>query len=108
MRTTVTLPDDLAEHVDDVRSSPDDSDAQAIRDCIERSMQLDGCERELQTAKARVADLERQLMTANQRIDSANDLVRAVEREQSLEERRARAGLATRARWWLIGMDDGD
>lgn len=108
MRTTVSLPDDLAEHVDDVRASADDSDAQAIRDCVRRSQQLAECRRERDAARAQVDELRSQLMHANQRIDAANEIVAWAESERSLEERRARAGLATRAKWWLFGMDDGD
>ena len=86
MRTTVTLSDELAAHVDEIRPSADDSDAEAMRECVRRSQRLDEVEAELQAVQddldskqARVDDLQRQLMAANQRIDTTNELVERVE-----------------------------
>lgn len=105
MRTTVTLNDDLAEHVDAVRPSPDESDAEAVRECIRRSQELDGC-------RERVRDLEQELERARrekrlilEQRDEHSQLVQAVEREQSLAEERAQAGAVTRAKWWLFGRE---
>ena len=39
-------------------------------------------------------------------VDVTNELVAAVEREQTLSEKKAKAGIVTRAKWWLVGMDD--
>ncbi|WP_227380229.1 hypothetical protein [Haladaptatus halobius] len=44
-------------------------------------------------------------MAANSRIDASNELVERVEEEQSLARRKAEAGLVTRAKWTLFGMD---
>jgi|APHM01.1.fsa_nt_gi hypothetical protein len=41
MRTTVTLDDAQSEYVDDLRESADASDAQAVRNAINRAMELD-------------------------------------------------------------------
>jgi len=35
-----------------------------------------------------------------------SQLVAAVERERTLEEERAQAGVVTRAKWWLFGRDE--
>jgi len=114
MRTTVALNDDLAAHVDAQRPSNDASDAEALRECVRRSKRLDDVEAtiadlegELQRAEARADDLQRQLAAANSRIDVTNELVAAVEREQTLSEKKAKAGIVTRAKWWFVGMDDG-
>lgn len=103
MRTTVTLDEDLADHVEDIREA-DDSDAQAIRRCVRRSRRLEECEKDRDAARAQVDELRSQLMAANHRIDAANELVEYVETEQSYRE----AGLMTRAKWWLLGMNKED
>jgi hypothetical protein len=107
MRTTVTLGDELAAHVDDVRASPDESDAAAVRACVERSQRLGEC-------RDRVAELERGLERARrerrqllEQREEHSELVRAVERERSIQERKTQAGLATRVKWAIFGMDDG-
>ena len=113
MRTTVALDDDLAAHVDAQRPSADASDAEAVRECVRRSKRLADAEAdiadlqaELAGKDARIDDLQRQLAAANRRIDVTNELVRAVEREQTLHEKKAKAGIVTRAKWWFVGMDD--
>lgn len=50
MRTSVSLPDELASHVEENFASPDESDAQAIRDAVRHAMQLDERIAELETA----------------------------------------------------------
>lgn len=137
MRTTVSLDDDLAAHVDEIKPSDDSSDAEAVREAIRRSQRvaeleaqveekereldnriaeieaeyatrIDGLERDLEHAEARNEDLQRQLAAANQRIDSANELVSAVETDMNYREKKAKAGILQRAKWWFTGMDDGD
>ena len=58
MRVTVRLDDEQAEHVDAERQDPDASDAEAVRACIERSMELAEIENRRDDE---VADLEAQL-----------------------------------------------
>lgn len=50
--------------------------------------------------------LHRQLAATNKRVDQHQELVRTVERQQSLAERKARAGLLTKTKWVLFGMSD--
>lgn len=116
-RVTVTIDESHEEIIADVRERHDcDSRAAAMRACIEDAGDLPDLEAELQQRDARVNELESQLMQANSRIDAANadteradELVRVIDRERSLEERRASAGALTRLSWWLTGMpDDGD
>lgn len=74
-------------------------------------------EREIEELKAqyeeRIESLEtenerlhRQLAATNKRVDQHQELVRTVERQQSLAERKARAGLLTKTKWALFGMSD--
>lgn len=106
MRTTVTLPDVLAEHVDDQRPSADDSDAEAVRECIRRSQQLDECRQRVKELESELERLEREKRLILEEREEHSQLVRAVEREQEIAEKRARAGVLQRAKWWLTGMDD--
>ena len=53
--------------------------------------------------EARLNNLERQLKAANQKNERINELVRVHDREQTLAERKASAGLLTRAKWWFVG-----
>ena len=99
MRTTVTLDDALSDHVDTVRPSPDASDAAAIRACVRRSQELEQC-------RDRVERLEREERLILEEREEHSQLVAAVEREQSLAEERAQAGVVTRAKWWLFGRDE--
>lgn len=50
--------------------------------------------------------LQRQLVATNKRVDQHTELIRTVERQQSLAERKARAGLLTKTKWALFGMSD--
>jgi len=103
MRTTVTVTDDaLAAHVDGRDAQ---TDAGRVRACIERSQELDACRERVADLEQQVERLEREKRLILEQRDEHSQLVRAVEREQSLAEERAQAGLATRVRWWLFGRD---
>ena len=72
----------------------------------------DEYETELQHKQAHIDDLTSQLAEAHSRIDTTDELVRRVDSELSARERRERrerkraeAGLATRLRWSIFGMD---
>ena len=115
MRTTVALDDALAAHVDAQRPSADASDAEAVRECVRRSKRLEEAEAdiadlegELQSKDARIDDLQRQLAATNQRIDVTNELVAEVRSDVSTRERKAKAGIGARAKWFLFGMPDTD
>lgn len=68
---------------------------------------------ELDEYEDRIEDLEREnerlrrekRLVLEQR-EEHTDLVKTVERQQSLAERKASAGVLTRAKWWLVGMAD--
>jgi len=108
MRTTVTLDDALAAHVDAQRASADDSDAAAVRRCIERSQELETCRERVAELETRAERLENEKRMILEQQEEHTELVRQVEQERSLAERKARAGLATRMRWAIFGMDDGE
>jgi TolA-binding protein len=101
----------LRDLVEDDDQSVIDSRSGAVRACI--GTHRDGEEIDEDTVhkyEARIQELENELRSANRRIDDANDvvetsreLVRVRERETSLQQRRAGAGVLTRFKWWLIG-----
>jgi hypothetical protein len=106
MRTTVTVTDDaLVAHVD---ARDAQTDAGRVRECIERSQELDACRERVGDLEQQVERLEREKRLILEERDEHRQLVRAVEQEQSLAEERAQAGLATRVRWWLFGRDEGE
>ena len=82
MRVTVRLSDDRAEHVEAIREA-DDSDAEAIRRCIDRSQRLGDMEADHEERVAELAaeidDLEEQLREERSRADELTGELRAKE-----------------------------
>jgi TolA-binding protein len=76
-----------------------------VRRCIERSQELDECRERVADLEQRVERLEREKRLILEQREEHSQLVRAVEQERTLEQERAEAGLATRAKWWLFGRD---
>jgi len=112
MRTTVTLSDAHVEHLDAIRESPDEPDAAVVRKCVERSQRLTDAEQrvdelktEVQQQQAEIDDLNRKLQEAHSSIETTNELVRKVDSDLSARERKQRASVFERAKWWLVGMD---
>jgi peptidoglycan hydrolase CwlO-like protein len=117
-RISVGLSEAHEEYLSEVRDEESlDADAAAVRAVFDRAMDADArlqrrdaevqrLESELQQRDARIEELRSELAAANRRIDDVGELVEAVEAERSLTERRARAGVLTRAKWWFTGMDD--
>jgi len=104
MRTTVTVSDDgLVAHVE---ARDAQTDAEAVRECIRRSQALDECRDRVAELEETVERLEREKRLILKERDEHSQLVRAVEQQRTLEEERARAGVLTRARWWLVGRDE--
>lgn len=58
----------------------------------------------LNRAEARIEELRSKLVATAERVDASNELVRVVEEEQSIQKRRAEAGILTRTKWWITGM----
>ena len=106
MRTTVTVTDDaLVAHVD---ARDAQTDAGRVRRCIERSQDLDECRERVADLETKVERLEREKRLILEQRNEHSQLVRAVEEQRTLEQERAQAGLATRAKWWLFGRDEGE
>jgi len=115
MRTTVTLSDGQEEHLDAIRESDDEPDAAVVRKCVERSQRLTECEQhveeletEVQQHQAEIDRLNRKLQEAHGAIETTNELVKKVDSDLSARERKQRASVVQRAKWWLVGMDESD
>ena len=79
------------------------------RDRVEElEAEVDDLRTDVVDLRAERDDLRRQLAAANQRIDSANEIVEHVREQRSAEQRRREAGILTRAKWWVTGMDTDD
>jgi metal-responsive CopG/Arc/MetJ family transcriptional regulator len=107
---SVSLDDTALERLEAIQERDGiENRSEAVRVALEEREQLaervDELEGELSAARAERDDLRRQLAETNQRIETTNELVRKVDRQQTLEEKRAEAGIATRIRWWFSGMD---
>jgi hypothetical protein len=108
-RVTTTIRGERLEFFRELRETTDaGSDAAVMREIVDRAMMCDEARERADALEDRVADLQRQLAAANQRIDASNELVRQVDERRSLERRRREAGILRRARWWVFGMDKDD
>lgn len=63
---------------------------------------------ECEELRTRCERLENEKRTILEQREEHGELVRAVQEERDLERRRAQAGLATRAKWWMFGMPNGE
>jgi len=70
MRTTVSLDDDQTAYVNDVRASADESDAQAVRDAIERARELEDRVDELEEELQQERQAKQQLLDRRDRLES--------------------------------------
>lgn len=104
MRVTVRLDDALAEHVDAVRQDSETADAEAVRQCLRRSQNVDELEKEIAELQTDVERLQNEKQQILEQREEHSQLVRAVDRQRTLEEQKAEAGVATRAKWYLFGM----
>ena len=101
--------------VDASRHDADTSDAEAVRECIRRSQRvaeldqrIDELETELQQTEAELAEANKRLREAHSRIETTNELVQKVDSDLGARERKQRASVLQRAKWWAFGMDDGE
>lgn len=103
-RITVTLDDDLHDEiVAMVEEGEYSSKAEAVRQCVQETADLRAELDEARTTIDRLKAEKRQILDQQ---ETHEELVRVVERERSLEEQKAAAGIVTRARWFLVGRDE--
>jgi TolA-binding protein len=114
------LPDGVIEDVEAYEEEKDLSRSKACRELISsaiedvRGQSVDDRLRSVREEyEEQIEDLEREVERLNrerrqilEQREEHNELVSAVERDQSLAERKAGAGLGTRLKWWMFGMSD--
>ena len=99
---SATVDDDILETVDEyAEEEHDDNRSAAVEVLLRRGLEYDDVVQERDR-------LDRQLKQLIEQRETSDELVEYVEHERSLQERRARAGLMTRLRWGLFGMDVDD
>jgi predicted transcriptional regulator len=108
-RFSVSINDEVQERVEEVAEEDHDGNrSAAVETLLRRGLEFEDVVNERDDLEARLEDLRRQLATVRSREGDVDELVEYVETERSLQERRARAGLMTRLRWFVSGMDDLD
>jgi len=93
-KRTVRVPDEVAEEIDRRAEADDVSESAAARELLRRGMEADELEREVE----RLNRERRQLLEQR---DENKQLRRYVEDEQRYRQ----AGIVTRVKWFLRGMD---
>lgn len=114
------IPDEVMEDIEAYEDEKDLSRSEACRELIssafedERGQSADDRLRSVREQyEDQIDDLEREIERLNrerrqilEQREEHDELVKAVEREQSLAERKAEAGLGTRLKWWAFGISD--
>lgn len=108
-KISITLGEDLVGDVEDLVGETYDNRSEAIRELVQKGLDhddiVDDLESTIDHLEAERDDLQRQLREVRSREDDVDEIVEYVETQQSIERRRASAGVAERAKWWLFGMD---
>nr|WP_222863747.1 CopG family transcriptional regulator [Natronococcus pandeyae] len=80
-----------------------DSMSEAVRHFIS---EYEALEEELEEARVEIERLRNEKRLVLEEREEKQELVRYVETERTLTEQKARAGIVTRAKWWLTGVPD--
>lgn len=92
------VPEELLDEIEEYAADRHDGNrSEAVRELLRRGLEYD----EIETDRDR---LERQYRQLIERQEEHQELVEYVETERTIEEKRRRAGVVTRAKWWLRGM----
>ena len=105
-RVTVTLEPEQLETISDVQEEGEaESKSEAVRHIIQRYEEQQQEYEELHTEYERVKN-EKQVMIEQR--EENTELVEYVEREKDLQEQYREAGIVTKAKWAIFGMDSDD
>ncbi|MDG5821840.1 ribbon-helix-helix protein, CopG family [Natronococcus sp. A-GB7] len=104
------LDESRVENLDSIAEDDGVSRSEVIRDLLDDALNTADDER-VQELEQRIHDLETELERVHrekrqilEQREEHQELVKAVQSEQSLAEKKAQAGAFTRAKWWLTGM----
>jgi uncharacterized coiled-coil DUF342 family protein len=105
---TIRLPEETLEEIEQEAESRDLSKSEVIREWFRERDELQSEYEELQSEYEELQTecdrLHRERRQLLEHREEHTELVRTVERQQSLAERKASAGLMTRAKWWFTGV----
>lgn len=100
-RLTVRVPEDLLEEIEDLADAEDVSTSEAARRLLRKGTEAEVLEQEAER-------LRREKRLILEQREEHTELVRQVRSDRTLAERKAQAGLLTKAKWALFGMSDDE
>lgn len=102
---TVSLREDQKEQIENLvgKGNPYESKSEAMRGVIDEYNQRGAQIERLQEENQRLHNERNTILNAR---EENTELVEYVEEERSMTKRKAQAGILTRGKWWLMGMDD--
>ena len=107
---TLRLQSNTLAEVDSEAEDRGESRAEYIRELIEHRHDYEAkaseYEEKADELQREVDRLHRERRQILEQREEHTELVSAVKSEQSLAERKAKAGLGTRLKWWAFGMED--
>lgn len=103
---TIRIPADTLEDLEAEADEHDVSRSEHIRDVLEHRSEFIQEHAELQQELERVRREKRQVLEQR---EEHTELVKAVQTDRTLQQRKEQAGIVTRAKWLLVGMpgDEG-
>jgi metal-responsive CopG/Arc/MetJ family transcriptional regulator len=97
---TVKLPDDTADLLEEIAADDFDGNrSEAVRTLLQRGAEYD----EIRQERDR---LERQYRQLVEQREEHTELVEYVQQERTIEQQRRQAGIVTRTKWWLFGVNE--
>ena len=88
-----------------IRQDDETSDAAAVRQCIERSQRLDDAEQTVADLEVEVERLKEEKRLILEERDEKRELAIYAEAQRTRQQRKDEAGIFTRTKWFLVGMD---
>jgi Arc/MetJ-type ribon-helix-helix transcriptional regulator len=102
-RTSVSFTGEEVSIIEDLTGDdgPFESRSEAVRECVQAYVRLHN---EIEELHNKVDRLEREKQMILEHREEHTDLVESIQREESRQDRLAKASVFTRAKWWLTGM----
>ena len=104
-RTSVNLSEKEDSIIEDLtgENGPYDSRSEAVRECVQSYVQLHN---EIEELHNKIDRLEREKRMILEHREEHTELVESIQRKESRQHRKAKAGLLRRTRWFFTGMPD--
>lgn len=104
---SVTIPEEDMDHIEGMWGDDAEFDTRSgtVEHLLREGMRVSELEAEIERLKARNRELEQQLNAVREREDDVQELANFAEQRKTIQERRAQAGIGTRLKWAVFGMD---